>query len=334
MKEAARQNVLTAVLNSHSRNPSPVALKSSEEGLKVIWRFSDGRPGHDTQSKGLVSALENLYPCASHNIAVPLSGKNYLSALAGIPPVFEGLPAPDLLIGAGHATHFPILMARLCCRGRTVAIMRPSLPTGFFDYCLIPEHDKPAASDKLILTKGPINQVQPSAVKNEDRGLILIGGPSRHFYWDAQSLDAQLRAIVEDKQIQWTLSDSPRTPDDTRRHLRALASDSVRYQAYDETGERGIVDLMENAASIWVSEDSMSMIYEALTSGAGVGILRVPGHSKSKLSNVARTLAENQSLLLFDDWLKQKKLAPPREAIFESERCAKELLRRLNWKTN
>ncbi|NKB36286.1 MAG: hypothetical protein GKR93_03840 [Gammaproteobacteria bacterium] len=280
---------------------------------------------------GLVSALESLHSIASHNVTVPLSTNNYFSAVLGIPPVFKDLPAPDLLLGAGHATHLPMLMARLRCGGSIAALMRPSIPQMFFDYCLIPEHDNSVANDKIILTKGPINRIRPVTEKSNGKGLVLIGGPSKHFHWDTQSLETQLREIIVDKRTHWTICDSPRTPADTRQLLRSLSTDSVHYEAFSKSRESGITGLIEKATSIWVSEDSMSMIYEALTSGAGVGILRVPGRDNNKLSNVAKTLAADQSLQLFEEWIKQKKLYPARQAIFESERCAKELIRRLDW---
>ena len=38
----------------------PVSFRRSQAAPRVVWRFSDGKPGHDNQSLGLTDALQRL----------------------------------------------------------------------------------------------------------------------------------------------------------------------------------------------------------------------------------------------------------------------------------
>ena len=50
--------------------------------------------------------------------------------------------SPDLIIGAGHQLHKPMLRTRWHLGGRCVVLMRPSLPSFLFDLALVPQHDR------------------------------------------------------------------------------------------------------------------------------------------------------------------------------------------------
>ncbi len=152
----------------------------------VIWRFCDGKAGHDHQSQGLLEALARLRPVESLtlNPPPPPVGQMLFSLIRGALPEWREWPAPDLLIGAGHGAHLALLAARRCRGGKIIVLMRPTLPFGLFDLCLIPDHDSPPSRPNILPTRGALNHLQPSATLEPDRGLLLIGGPSTHFGWD------------------------------------------------------------------------------------------------------------------------------------------------------
>ncbi len=306
-------------------------MNAGGERKKVFWRFSDGRAGHDAQSLGLVSALSDLINCDCHDIHLPIPLSSYGRGLLNLYPVISGLPDPDLLIGAGHASHIPLLLAQRVHGGQTLVLMKPSLPTQFFNLCLIPEHDKVRAADNILITEGPLNLLHPSPRLSFDHGLILVGGKSKHFNWDRQNLQQQILPVLEQNAINWTITDSPRTPETTRTFLRSLHKGKVKYLPYNDKNSVGLIALMEKAAIVWVSEDSMSMIYEALSSGAAVGILRVPKKNNGRLAEVAPTLADKQLLTLFDAWHSGQALKPPVTVLAEAERCARLLPGQLGW---
>lgn len=296
----------------------------------VIWRFSDGRRGHDAQSRGLAAAICRIQTSDCHDfpVAGPLwSLVNFLRAHF---PAGADRPDPDLLIGAGHATHLPLLAARRARGGRAVILMSPSIPAGCFDLCLVPEHDEPAPGGNIIVTQGPLNTVAFSQTHVADRGLILIGGPSRHFHWHKDGLAAQITAIVAHADTKWCIGDSPRTPPSTRHALRALARAGIEYAAYEEVGTDWLGGRLATTGSVWVTPDSLSMIYEALSSGAGVGVLTLPIRRVGRVSRGIENLARRGMITTYAQWSAGTALAPRDRPLREADRCAQLVLQRLD----
>jgi len=292
----------------------------------VIWRISDGKPGHDSQSKGLVKALNLIKPCDCHDIKLADKKPGLLDLILKKFPTTEEFPDPDMIIGAGHETHLPLLCAKRARGGKTIIIMNPSIPVSWFDFCFIPEHDNPKMADNVLTTKGAINCITPSTEQANDRGLILIGGPSRHFHWDNEYILQQLKEILTTHaDIKWEISDSPRTPEITKNLLATLREPNAEYKNYSSTGAAWVARRLDRAANAWVSMDSVSMIYESLTSGAAVGILEVPTRSPGKLTNNIAGLVEDSMVTPFSKWQNERKLNQPPVLLNEAKRCAERL---------
>ena len=99
-----------------------VQVKRQLEPARIVWRFSDGKPGHDNQSLGLVDALQQRTRRETYDIPVrPGAGLDWMF---GRFPAGSLLPDPWLIIGAGHSTHLPLLAARRA-RGAGSGIRRP-----------------------------------------------------------------------------------------------------------------------------------------------------------------------------------------------------------------
>ncbi len=292
----------------------------------VIWRISDGRAGHDTQSKGLVKALNMIKPCDCHDIELSDGKYGILNLLFKKFTTIEQLPDPDIIIGAGHNTHLPILCAKRARGGRSIVIMKPDFPASWFDFCFIPEHDKPKIADNILTTKGAINCITPSTEHMGDHGLILIGGPSKHFHWDNEYLLQQLKEILKtNTDIKWEISDSARTPEETSKALATIRMPNVEYKDYSITGTAWVARRLNLAANVWVSADSVSMIYEALTSGSAVGLLDVPACGTNKLTNNLAGLVENNMATPYNKWLLGRKLVNPPVLLNEAKRCAEQV---------
>jgi mitochondrial fission protein ELM1 len=299
------------------------------DGL-VIWRISDSRRGHDIQSHGLVNALSRRISCVIHDIqAASLHFWFWQFLLKKYPPG-NGFPRPHLIIGAGHHTHLSMLCARRAYGGRIVVIMKPSLPVRCFDFCLIPDHDNPGITDRIIVTRGAINAIVPTVNHDKNRGLIMIGGPSRHYGWDDSSILQQIGLILKKSEdIIWNITDSPRTPASTSNALGNLKLPGVNFNSYKNTGPDWVTNQLLDSGCVWVSEDSMSMIYESLTAGAATGLLRVPVNRKGKLTKCIQSLIVNNMITPFDDWVKNGQLSPPDDMLNEAVRCAEYLLEKI-----
>ena len=188
----------------------------------VIWRIIDGKPGHESQSLGLVRALERA--CDQKNVChvqcfdISIKGlklKLWHWLMKKFPAGYL-MPKPDLIIGAGHSTHWPLLCARRAVGGRVVALMTPSLPRFCFDHIVSPWHDR-VSGKNVIMTRGVLNAMRPG-VKVVDQVLVLVGGISKHFRWHDDHVLAQIETIMQ-RHPQALLTDSRRTPETLRAKL-------------------------------------------------------------------------------------------------------------------
>lgn len=288
----------------------------------TVWRFTDGRRGHDAQSRGLAQALSRLHPCTTFDLAVPPRTRSLLDLILHRCPAGAALPDPNFLIGAGHATHLPLLGARRARGGRAIVLMTPSLPTRCFDLCLIPDHDAAAGGLNVIRTQGPLNTIECDGRPRIGPGLILIGGASRHYHWRHDLLLERLRYVLSTAAQSWIISDSPRTPAETRSALRGLAGRNASYAPWEEAGQDWLAQRLLEAPAAWVTCDSLSMIYEALTAGCMVGVLDQPARGASRVSNAVERLIAESMVASFPAWRAGAPMKPPPRKLDESARCA------------
>lgn len=286
----------------------------------VVWIVSDGKPGHLNQSLGLAEALARATPAAIHRLPALPAWRAWLSLLFKRFPRNE-FPAPDLIVGAGHATHPTLLAARRTCGGRAVVLMKPSLPRRCFDLCILPEHDGVAADAHTLVTAGALNRMQASNRLDPDRGLLLIGGVSKHFEWDNDAIQVQIKSILaRTPGMQWTLTTSRRTPDDFLPHLPAAANLGVT--PHTATSPDWLPDQLAHCGTAWVTPDSASMVYEALTAGVAVGVFDLPVHPKSRVGRAIAHLADAQRITRFVRWCAHGTLSPNTDPLAEADRCA------------
>ena len=286
----------------------------------TLWLIGDGKPGHENQSFGLAEAMQRRVPCEIHRISVAGKGGIFGSIRSALAQS-TNLPSPDFIIAAGHATHFALLYLSRKHQAKSIVLMRPSLPLRFFDLCIAPSHDFPKKPTcrNLILTRGAINRVQEGEAPKTGK-LVLIGGPSKTHAWDGEAmLNMLAKVTVGDG---WQLTDSRRTPvkflDQARKSLEGIEIFSCQ-----ETPPDWLPSKLREADEVWVSEDSVSMIYEALSSGARVGLLSVPGlKPKSRVLRGIEELIEVGYLTPFSAWQKTGHLPPAPETLNEAERCA------------
>lgn len=306
--------------------PNPCHALPAVTKPLTLWLICDGKPGHENQSLGLAEAIGRRVPCETHRFS--LAGKRGLvSRVRTALAASADLPKPDLILGAGHATHVALLWLARKHGTKTVVLMKPSIPIDWFDLCIAPSHDFPAGGNhpNLILTRGALNRVTPGTGGITGK-LILIGGPSKTHGWDGGALLGMLAKATD--RGGWELTDSRRTPEGFLDEARAKLP-GVTLFPHQETPPEWVPGKLQQAKEVWVTEDSVSMIYEALTSGARVGLLPVPRLKKvSRVLNGIDALVAEGFLTPFAEWTKSQRLADPPEPLREADRCAEEVLRK------
>ena len=257
--------------------------------------LSDGKQGHLNQSLGLAQAL-----IAKAGGAVETVDLQGLSLLGKIRKVVSGsdTPQPDLFISAGHATHIPLICARHHFKTRAVLCMKPTLPCTFFDLCIT---------------------------------LILIGGPSKDFDWDDEAMLNQLSDISINTPGNIVLTTSRRTPTGFAEKIQTAVPE-ITVVPVEETQPGWVARHLAHASATWVSQDSVSMVYEALGAGAPVGVLAVPrrhGNRKSRILSGLEMLEKEGLVTGYRDWKKQGfRLAAPGAPLLEADRAADYILTR------
>jgi mitochondrial fission protein ELM1 len=289
----------------------------------IIWRFTDGKPGHEKQTLGLARALLKLRPGQCIDLPAPRRSSAIRRWILARFPAGNDLPAPDILLGAGHTTHFALLAARRALGGKAVVLMKPSLPLSWFDLCIIPEHDSPPPRRNVIRVQGVLNDVQASQTASAEHGLMLIGGVSSHYGWDDSAVDAAVMKIARSTpQVSWQLTTSRRTPATFLAALPQPLPDNLKLIPHTDTGPGWLEQALAESGQVWVTEDSVSMLYEALTAGAGVGLLRLPEPKDTRVRRGVQKLIENGWVKSFEAWQPGQTLPPPTQAFNEAERIA------------
>ncbi|BCX49773.1 mitochondrial fission ELM1 [Haloferula helveola] len=280
--------------------------------------LTDGKPGHENQSLGLIEAIDKLTPVELRREKVE---RNAIAGLlrAQLPEV-----APALIVGAGHSTHAPMLKLARQSGAPCVVLMKPSLPLSLFDLCLIPEHDirEKECPPNVEATIGAINRVPPPDGSPRRGGLILLGGPSSTHGWDADSIRESVTTIVSScGDRPWRITDSRRTPDGQLSEL-AKACPALVCHPHADTGPEWLPQRLTEAAEVWVSEDSVSMIYESLSSGAKVGLFACPQKKTNRITRGVDRLSSEGWVTRFADWDPATGLTEPPRILRESDRCA------------
>ena len=294
--------------------------------LLTIWRFMDGNRAHEKQSAALVSGLGAVLG-ADRIECCDISCEDARMPLWGRPPErLVQLPAPDFILGAGHRSHWPVLRARRLFGGRSVVIMKPSLPLAWFDFVVVPEHDRPPPVHNVILTRGALAEPLPDFPSDPNRALLLLGGPSKHFHWDAAKVSAVAGRLLKQPR-QWVVADSRRTPQDS---LAQLAGTGAELYPWQQCSPDWLAEQMARAGQIWVTGDSVSMIFEALQSDVPVGVIAMPSRNpRNKIrAAVDRLLDEG---LLTDRVDVDLQGTGPRSPLAQQVMCAQALLRRSGW---
>lgn len=246
----------------------------------TIWRLLDGKPGHESQTLGLANAMVSLGDEHGVNVQVydiPVKRSDFgpVAWLMKRFPPGHGAPAPDWIIAAGSSTHWALLCAKRAYGGKAVVLMKPSLPLCWFDWVIAPQHDG-ASGANVISTVGALNPMQPG-IKKSGSVLVLVGGPSKHFDFDVDQVFQTLKELLT-KYPHARITDSRRTP----KILGVYLSEdfSEQYQSWDKCPPGWMAKTLAEVERVWVTEDSVSMIYESLSSGCHVGLLSLDENQK------------------------------------------------------
>ncbi|MFH0784759.1 MAG: ELM1/GtrOC1 family putative glycosyltransferase [Pseudomonadota bacterium] len=310
---------------------------ANKNGLRIV-ALLDGRPGHEKQTKGIIRALQVEIEIETKEIIIePVSLLSLLRQLILLFLPGKGWSHPqiedaDFLLGTGSRTHLPLLLFKKKYSIPAVICMSPSFfIRGRFDLCFIPEHDGVEERHNIMHTVGAPNCSSNKNRHQKESGLILLGGVDlKSHHWESRKIAKMVRMIVQKETSQyWTISSSPRTPQDTVVLMRELAADftNVTFFDYKETQPGWIETQYDKSRVVWVTSDSISMIYEALTAGCKVGIFPMQWRRKdSKFKKNEDLLLKKGLVISFSSWEQGNGIWRENIELNEAHRCAERIL--------
>ncbi|WP_226876526.1 ELM1/GtrOC1 family putative glycosyltransferase [Microbulbifer hainanensis] len=288
----------------------------------TVWRFLDGNRAHEKQSAALLAGLRE---CVDEVTCCEIREPGSIAALR---PAFANslrdLPRPDLLFGAGRRSHWPVVLAKRWFGGTSVAINRPTLPIRWFDYAIVPEHDRPPALENVILSQGALTEPLPHGQTQRGTGLLLLGGPSKHFRWDDAVVERQLAELLA-MPVDWVVSDSRRTPAGA---LNLVSASRAQVQSWRDCPPDWLPQQLARVEQVWVTGDSISMVFEALQSKARVGVLQLPSRNRINKVRGAMQRLVDQGMVTDRIADAAQPWAGGREPLNQYLLCARALLRR------
>jgi len=231
-------------------------------------------------------------------------------------------PWPDLLIASGRKSIAASLyIGKKSRKTFRVQLQDPRIDPKYFDLVAVPQHD-PARGKNVIVTVGAPNRITPEKLEYaaklwgdkfkdlpKPRVAVLIGGTSKAHDMTPENtsrLAEQLLAIKNKCGLMITAS--RRTGEDNTKTLRdKLGGDGVFF--WDGQGDNPYFGLLACADYIIVTEDSVSMASEALTTGKPVYIAALDGGAR-RLDLFQRMLREQGYTRPFTGVLENWSYAP------------------------
>jgi hypothetical protein len=278
-------------------------------GFADSWVLSEDYAGLQAQALGLTEAAglaPSLRPLAPRRpwrwIAASL-WPNPLAAVHGQ----VGPPFPDLVVGCGGVA--ASVGAALRRRGTAVVqVQHPRMPPARFDLVVVNRHDE-LTGPNILVTRTALHRVTPSrlaaaAAEWRDRFAalprplvaVLLGGNNGRFRLDpavAAQLAAQLADMMRRDGAGMALTPSRRTDPAALAVLRDQLA-PLGALVWDGAGPNPYFGMLALADAIVVTNDSVSMISEAVATAAPVMLAQLPGHSRRNRLFTQGLLAEHR----------------------------------------
>jgi hypothetical protein len=269
---------------------------------RVIWIISEGSPGHVSQSVGLAEALASQVPATIRQLECrPRSGGLIRDFIRKVWMGKRARPLPDLILdhwlrlerpGRNEAGPHVIIASggKSVFAARTLATKhrvplvflgeRKPYPATWFHTTFTPSFIDAEANDirmDVIPTKITPQGVRQAAANWAERPAgrlwaMLIGGSSRsHRYQnsDWERLAEGMADLARREGVHWLVTTSRRSGIDLEDRLSVLLPPDIVADAvwWCRQPEKKLAAYLGAAEKLWVTQDSVSMVTEAVASG-------------------------------------------------------------------
>lgn len=262
--------------------------------MHIVY-VTDGKAGHRSQALGLYKAMQrqSQQDVSFEEVAIEHLSSFNLFLARGHQQHPTVQQKPDYILSVGSHTQLKaLLLGQVFPKAKTVVLMKPKYPFSWFDHVVIPRHDGVPEQDNVILTEGALNPIVNEGRHEKNRILIALGGSSKRHQWNADKVLQTLQRIVAaNAKAEIILTTSRRTPAEFLNILEQQNfSQKMQIFPVEQTPQGWIFEEMQQAEAVWVTEDSVSMIYEALTAGCKVGVIEIDRLKEDRITKSVDSL--------------------------------------------
>ena len=213
----------------------------------------------------------------------------------------------DLFVGAGSTTYYALKFYARRYAKPSVALMYPKGYRKDFSVIIAGAHDRPKPRANLKISPVSLSFSRPQGLYKPQRKAVgfIIGGPNSCFEMGDEILRQIESVRAQFADCEFALTTSPRTPQATESALAKLSWD---YSViYSREPVNPIGDFLAQCEWVFISEDSVSMISEAVSNGsASVAILSLKRKdAHNKFDDFISSLISTNHARRYDEALKK-----------------------------
>ncbi len=212
----------------------------------------------------------------------------------------------DFIISGGSALSNINYILSNDSLAKSVSILKPNLlSTNRFNLVIMPRHDCPPQKENVVMTNGSLNLINEGYLREQSAKLIsryptlaqdrlktigvLLGGDTKGYKISCEAvkiLISELKNIAESLDLQIMLTTSRRTPAESENLIKENLKNFPRCKLLIIANENNIPEAVGGILGlsdiIIASDDSISMVSEAATSGRYVIVVETAKESGSR----------------------------------------------------
>ena len=287
-------------------------LKSDAQSEPVIWALLLPEAGFRSQVLGLAEAIDGKLVEKNINLRAPWS---YLPSnlcpfpFLGLDPTLDQLtpPWPDVVIGCGRRTIPIALEIKRRSAGKTAAvyIQNPKASAPRFDLVVSMKHDGLSGLNVMIVDTAihRVTSDKLAAAASEWKTRlgafphpligVILGGRNRSFRFTDAVADraiSNLRSLAQTTGASFIITPSRRTELHVVERFKDFARSMPNATLWDGTGDNPYFGMLALCDGLIVTEDSVSMVSEAIASGKPVATIPLEGHAARHLTFIENLL--------------------------------------------
>ena len=260
---------------------------------KIVLILTDDKPGHVNQSLGLAKALESSFTVEQHKITVLIRFKALrfvMRVIANwIPSYFLRLTLPffykiegeykgynsPIIISSGGNTLYASIVIKALTKGLNLYSGSPKqFSPSLIDliYSAIPLAGVP---NNIVLGLPPSNISKPNGSYTKNSYALLIGGDGAGYRYNTKDWELMINGIHRLSEVAdatWLVTTSRRSGKQIENLLDKTLKERVvsRLVLYGRNPEKVIGHFLQEAEIIFCTEESLTMVSEAIYSGKKV----------------------------------------------------------------